>query len=181
MSRYKVLPLSCFFLSICLSAVCLSVRPSVCPSVRPSVRLSVCPSVRLSVCTSVRPHIHPSVCLISLTRYPLVESRETEDCPRCIITCGTRSPNAWMPPTSKTLPHILGPHTVKDKAFIYAHFLAIFLVVLASRASTGLSRRAATDDDGGRPMHRGLRFERLLDLPEQYRKVRGQVSELLVT
>jgi len=78
----------------------------------------------------------------------------------------TRSPNAWMPPHSQTLPYILGPHTIKDKAVIYsynssassaAHLLANCLVVLASKALAGLSRRAATDDDGGRPTHRAPR------------------------
>jgi len=62
---------------------------------------------------------------------------------------------------------------IKDKAVIYsynssasstAQLLANCLVVLANKALTGLSRRAATDDGGGRPVHRGLRFERLLGL-----------------
>ena len=160
--------------------VCLSVCPSVHPSVRLSVRPSVCPPVRPFVHPSVRPSVHLSdsylFILLSTCRKQgngRLSALHQYKC--CTVT---RSLNAWMPPTSITLPHILGSHTIKDNAVIYgynssasstAQLLANFLVVLASRASTGLSRRAATDDDGGRPMRRGLRFERLLDLHEQYR------------
>jgi len=78
----------------------------------------------------------------------------------CMCCTVTRSPNDWMPPPSITLSHILGPHTIKDKAVIYsynssasstAHLSANCLEVLASETLTGLSRRAATDDVEGGP------------------------------